>query len=280
MSAGRVKIGIEGLDDMLGGGLIPLNICAIIGTYGTGKTTFALHFVWEGLQRKENILYISLEERGDRILTYMKQKKMYDVDRFNYKSLDPSLKSTKTSQPAQGADTGHDQTITPGAHLNPPAQDAKTSSPQKPTLVILKLDPTDFSLANNQIKREIPKLIREVNASRVVIDPISLFEDLFDNDSERRQEMFRYVEGLREQKCTIMLTSETHQNYPYSSRHGLIEYLSDTVILLRYIRPSDLTDVHLALEVVKMRESAHSREIKPYEIKQDQVVVYSEANVF
>jgi hypothetical protein len=26
--------------------------------------------------------------------------------------------------------------------------------------------------------------------------------------------------------------------------------------------------------------SAHSREIKPYEIQQDQVLVYSEANVF
>jgi hypothetical protein len=52
------------------------------------------------------------------------------------------------------------------------------------------------------------------------------------------------------------------------------------VILLRYVRPSDLTDVHLALEVVKMRMSAHSREIKPYEIQQDQVLVYSEANVF
>ena len=128
-------------------------------------------------------------------------------------------------------------------------------------------------MANNKIKNELPRLIKEVKATRVIIDPISLFEDLFTTDSERRQEMFRFVEGLREQNCTIMLTSETHQNY-------LIEYLSDTVILLRYVRPSDLTDVHLALEVVKMRMSSHSREIKPYELMQDQVLVYSEANVF
>jgi hypothetical protein len=52
------------------------------------------------------------------------------------------------------------------------------------------------------------------------------------------------------------------------------------VILLRYVRPSDLTSVYLALEVVKMRRSAHSREIKPYELMQDHVEVYSEANVF
>jgi KaiC domain protein len=228
----RVKVGILGLDDMLGGGLIPGSICAIIGTYGTGKTTFSLEFVWDGLKKGERIIYISLEEREERILSYMKLK-------------------------------GWD--ITP--YLNK-------------SLYVIKLDPTDFNVANNRIKNELPKLIEEVKASRVVIDPISLFEDLFNTDSERRQEMYRFIEGLRDRDCTIMMTSETHRDNVFSSRHGLIEYLSDTVILLRYVRPSDLTDVHLALEVVKMRMSAHSREIKPYEIEQDQVMVYSEANVF
>jgi KaiC domain protein len=232
MIAERVKVGILGLDDMLGGGLIPGSICAIIGTYGTGKTTFSLQFVWDGLTRGERVIYISLEEREERIYTYMKQKG-WDITPFLNKAL-----------------------------------------------YVIKLDPTDFNVANNRIKNELPKLIEEVKASRVVIDPISLFEDLFDTDSERRQEMYRFIEGLRDRNCTIMMTSETHRDNVFSSRHGLIEYLSDTVILLRYVRPSDLTDVHLALEVVKMRMSAHSREIKPYEIEQDQVMVYSEANVF
>lgn len=232
MSAGRVNVGIIGLDDMLGGGLISGSICAIIGTYGTGKTTFSLEFVWDGLKKGEKIIYISLEEGEDRILAYMKMKG-WDVEPFLNKAL-----------------------------------------------YVIKLDPTDFNLANNRIKNELPRLIEQVQASRVVIDPISLFEDLFTTDSERRREMFHFIEGLRDRKCTIMMTSETDKNNVFSSRHGLIEYLSDTVILLRYVRPSDLTDVHLALEVVKMRMSPHSREIKPYEIQQDQVLVYSEANVF
>ena len=232
MSAERVNVGIAGLDDMLGGGLIQQSICAIIGTYGTGKTTFSLEFVWDGLKKGEHVIYISLEEREERIIGYMKMKG-WDVTPFLNKAL-----------------------------------------------FVIKLDPTDFNLANNRIKNELPNLISEVNASRVVIDPISLFEDLFQTDSERRQEMFRFIEGLRDKPCTIMMTSETDKDNVFSSRHALIEYLADTVILLRYIRPSDLTDVHLALEVVKMRMSAHSREIKPYEIQQDQVMVYSEANVF
>jgi KaiC domain protein len=232
MNEERMKVGIIGLDDMLGGGLIQGSICAIIGTYGTGKTTFALQFIWEGLKKGEHIIYISLEEREERILEYMMQKG-WDIKPFFNKSL-----------------------------------------------FVIKLDPTDFNLANNRIKNELPRLIKQVNAHRVVIDPISLFEDLFDSDSIRRQEMFRFVESMRDQNCTIMMTSETDKDNAFSSRHALIEYLADTVILLRYVRPSDLTDVHLALEVVKMRMSAHSREIKPYEIQQDQVLVYSEANVF
>jgi len=232
MTPERVKVGIVGLDDMLGGGLIPGSITSIIGTFGTGKTTFSLEFVWEGLKRGEKIIYISLEEREERIVSYMRLKG-WDVEPYLNKAL-----------------------------------------------FVIKLDPTDFNLANNRIKNELPRLIEEIGATRVVIDPISLFEDLFTTDSERRREMYRFVEGLRDKNCTIMLTSETDRDNAFSSRHGLIEYLSDTVILLRYVRPSDLTDVHLALEVVKMRMSSHSREIKPYELMQDQVLVYSEANVF
>jgi len=69
MNGERVKMGILGLDDMLGGGLIPGSICSIIGTYGTGKTTFSLEFAWDGLKKGESVIYISLEEREERIVT-------------------------------------------------------------------------------------------------------------------------------------------------------------------------------------------------------------------
>ncbi|MGA9029324.1 MAG: ATPase domain-containing protein, partial [Methanoregula sp.] len=61
MNGKRVKVGVSGLDEMLGGGLLAGSICAIIGTYGTGKTTFSLDFIWDGLKRGERAIYISLE---------------------------------------------------------------------------------------------------------------------------------------------------------------------------------------------------------------------------
>lgn len=145
---------------------------------------------------------------------------------------------------------------------------------------LLRLDPTDFNLAISSIKSELPALIKGVGASRVIIDPISLFEGLFLDEPVRRQEMFRFIEVMRDEACTLLLTSETNIGNPEGSRYGLVECLADTVILLRYIRSRELTEVHLALEVVKMRRSAHSREIKPFEIHADEIIVYSEANLF
>ena len=130
------------------------------------------------------------------------------------------------------------------------------------------------------MKNELPELIKRKGARRVVIDPVSLFEDLFDNDATRRREMMRFLESLRDLNCTSLLTSEADRNNVFSSRYNLIEYLSDAVILLRYARGEETTDVHLAIEIVKMRMSSHSREVKPYEILRDSVMVYTEANVF
>jgi KaiC domain protein len=228
----RVQFGIEGLDAMLSGGIFDGSICSIVGTYGTGKTTFALQFIYEGLKRGEKAIFISLDERAEMIHRDI-LRRGWDLDTY----LDKSL-------------------------------------------YVIKLDPTDFTVAVNQIKDELPMLIRSLGAKRVVIDPISLFEGIFTDEATRRQELFRFIERMRDEDCTLLLTSETLQNNPYASKYSLIEYMVDTVILLRYIRPSDLSEVHPAVEVVKMRGSNHSREIKPYEILKDRVQVYSEANVF
>jgi KaiC domain protein len=227
----RISTGIEGLDAMLSGGLVRESIAAIVGAYGTGKTTYSLEFVWDGLVRGETVIYISPEESEESIVGFMAMKG-WDVEPYRHKSF-----------------------------------------------FVLKIDPTNFNLSINTIRNDLPPLIREVSATRLVFDPISLFEDLFESDSTRRYEMYRFVELLREQHCTMVMTSETARDNPFSSRHNLIEYLADTVILLRYIRPDDRTRVQLAVEVVKMRHSPHSREIRPYEIGAERVEVRSQVNL-
>lgn len=55
-------LGIEGLDDVLGGGLPPGHVYLLEGNPGTGKTTIALNFLIEGASQGEQGLYITLSE--------------------------------------------------------------------------------------------------------------------------------------------------------------------------------------------------------------------------
>ena len=54
--------GIAGLDDILGGGLPSHRLYLIEGNPGSGKTTFALQYLLEGVRRGEPGLYITLSE--------------------------------------------------------------------------------------------------------------------------------------------------------------------------------------------------------------------------
>ena len=65
----RCVVGIEGLDNILAGGL-PRNCFYLIqGDPGSGKTTMALQFLLEGLRRGEKALYITLSETEEELLT-------------------------------------------------------------------------------------------------------------------------------------------------------------------------------------------------------------------
>jgi circadian clock protein KaiC len=63
----RASTGIEGLDNILGGGLPSQRLYLVKGTPGVGKTTLALQFLMEGARRKEPVLYITLSETEEEI---------------------------------------------------------------------------------------------------------------------------------------------------------------------------------------------------------------------
>jgi len=57
-----LSTGVEGLDLILGGGLTSDRLFLIEGEPGTGKTTLALQFLYEGVRRGESVIYITLAE--------------------------------------------------------------------------------------------------------------------------------------------------------------------------------------------------------------------------
>ncbi|MBN2095709.1 MAG: ATPase [Candidatus Aenigmarchaeota archaeon] len=63
----RVATGIQGLDKLIQGGFVKGSTVLLSGEAGTGKTLFSLRFLWEGLQKGEPGVYITLEETAEDI---------------------------------------------------------------------------------------------------------------------------------------------------------------------------------------------------------------------
>src|SRR5207249_1898918 len=63
----KVPSGIPGLDDLIEGGFWPKSTVVILGSSGTGKSTFASQFLMEGIEQGEQALYVTLEEPPEQI---------------------------------------------------------------------------------------------------------------------------------------------------------------------------------------------------------------------
>jgi circadian clock protein KaiC len=63
MSAQRVKTGIQGFDEMLGGGFLPQTANLVEGAPGTGKSTLGMQFIYNGIVKyNEPGLILTFEE--------------------------------------------------------------------------------------------------------------------------------------------------------------------------------------------------------------------------
>ncbi|MFB6300238.1 MAG: KaiC domain-containing protein [Halobacteriales archaeon] len=147
-------------------------------------------------------------------------------------------------------------------------------------LAIVDLDPVEMANSLTSIRSELPNLIQDFGATRLVLDSVSLLEMMYDKQATRRNEIFDFTTSLKAAGVTTMLTSEASEDNPFVSRFGIIEYLTDAVFVLRYIRPDDFRETRLAVEIQKIRDANHSRETKPYEITSEGISVYRQANIF
>jgi KaiC domain protein len=229
----RIDVGIDGLDEMVLGGVPRRSLMVAIGSAGTGKTTFGLQFLHEALSNDGKVAFISLEESRERVLNSADEKG-WEFRRHE----------------------------------------------EAGRLALLDLDPIEMSNSLSSIQNDLPRLVSEFGADRLVLDSVSLLEMMYDSDSERRSEVFDFARSLKAAGVTTFLTSEADADTAYASRYGLIEYLADAVFVLQYVRPSDFRETRLAVEIQKIRDANHSRETKPYEITDEGISVYRQANIF
>ncbi len=219
MGMEKVKTGLDGLDEMLFGGIPKGSTVVVMGSFGTGKTTFGLQFLNQGLAEGEKGVYISLEEDRESILA--------DAEAHGW--------------------------------------DLRSKLNEK-QLEIVKLEPTDAKVTIQRIKSELPEFIKKFGASRIVVDSVSLLNLLFDTDHDRRTNLFNLSQMIKKTGATLIMTAEVKDDNPFASRDGLIEYVADGVISLRYLEMQSRNELMLSLRIIKMRRTEHSRKITPYSI--------------
>src|SRR5215467_9749325 len=93
----RARTGIEGLDDILHGGLVPNRLYLVEGAPGSGKTTLAFQFLLEGVRRGEATLHFTLSESDDEIRA-MAASHGWSLDGVTIRELMPSEETLAEQQ--------------------------------------------------------------------------------------------------------------------------------------------------------------------------------------
>jgi len=159
-----------------------------------------------------------------------------------------------------------------------PSEYAQTSSSAFDQLVrngqvgIIHTRPLDLSI--DETLHDLTRAIQRLKARRVVIDSLSGFElalaPTFREDF--RESLYRLVAVLTGMGITMLMTTELENSYIdlRFSPHGTA-FLTDAIILQRYVElQGQLTRV---MAVVKVRASAHSKELRRFEIGDRGIVV-------
>ncbi len=146
-------------------------------------------------------------------------------------------------------------------------------------LEIVRLEAIEVKESLRKIKSDLPMMIQNLNAQRIVFDSISVFETLFD-EAERWKALATLRDILKKAGVTAIITSEADKIVPTTSKYGILEYISDGVICLKFVRRGEFEETTLGIEIVKMRRVKHSRKVRPYAITESGIVVYEEAEIF
>ncbi|HEX5220063.1 MAG TPA: ATPase domain-containing protein [Verrucomicrobiae bacterium] len=187
--------GIEGLDDVLAGGLPRNSLYLVQGEPGSGKTTLALQFLLEGMRRGEAVYYITLSE------TRWELQKTARSHGWSLEKM-PMLELSDL------------EVLT-----RPEAQTIFHSS----------------ELELNQLSQRLLEEVRKLQPRRIVFDSLSEFRLMAESPLRYRRHILSLKQEYAKYKSTVLLlddnTDETRigsDPHVQSIAHGAIELAQDT----------------------------------------------------
>ena len=141
----------------------------------------------------------------------------------------------------------------------------------------LKIIMTSPEVSLKELERaegNLERMASSMNARRILVDSLSHFERLSDDPVELRQVIYGFINGLKREGLTTILTRESPALLGEAESYDEgMAFLVDTYILLRYVEIESY--IHKAMLVLKMRGSNHDKDIRQFAIKQDGITVQS-----
>lgn len=110
----------------------------------------------------------------------------------------------------------------------------------------------------------IESVILSKKVARLVIDSVSSFILLFDNELERREAALALFNMIKNWNCTSVLTLEEEQVTSEKTPTKAIEFESDGIIISHYLRVKDKRQRYL--EILKMKGTKHAESVYKFDI--------------
>jgi circadian clock protein KaiC len=185
--AGLVSSGVDGLDDVLRGGLPRDRLYLLEGDPGAGKTTMALQFLIAGAQRGESCLFIALSETEEEL-------------RASAASHGWSLDGIDIMEITASEDA-----------LQP---DARTTM----------FHPSEVELGETM--RSVLRQAEKIRPARMVFDSLSELRLLAEHPLRYRRQILALKRYFCRQHCTVLLvddrSADQRDMHLYSLAHGVI----------------------------------------------------------
>ena len=140
---------------------------------------------------------------------------------------------------------------------------------------LVQLGMKEFKLV--KLLEAIRKAVDEIDAKRVVVDPITMFMLQYPDEIDRIYAMRDLIADFGKNNCTNILISEL-RGTGLEREHQFEEYLVQGVILLRTMMKGD--KLIRMFQIEKMRGLAVDNQPRPYNITNDGIEIYHTLTVF
>jgi len=185
-----MSTGVQGLDELLRGGVVTGRMYLVRGRPGTGKTLLGMEFLETGIENGETVLFIHGEESEDDIV-------------------------------ANAAALGID--LSDAAFLDLGPESDFFSEERSYDLV----DPRDVE--GDQFIDDIRDAIEQLNPARVCIDPITQLRYVEASDYQFRKRLVSFMRFLKDRGTTVLATrtqygGASHDDEIASLSDGIVEF--------------------------------------------------------